>query len=53
VRLQEAYAFVGVALRRRRVQVIEVDPAQRSSAVVADEIGAALDRAAAVEEARS
>ena len=53
VRLQEAYAFVGVALRRRRVQVIEVDPAERSSADVADEIGAALDRAAAVEEARS
>jgi 1-acyl-sn-glycerol-3-phosphate acyltransferase len=48
-RLQEAYAFVGGALRRRRVQVMEVDAGERSPAALAAEIEAALDRAAAVQ----
>ena len=41
-RLQEAYFFVGGALRRRRVQVLEVDPADRSPAQVVAEIEAAF-----------
>lgn len=45
LRLQEAYAFVGAALRRRRIQVLEVDPALTSPGEVAEEIEAALRRA--------
>jgi hypothetical protein len=41
-RLQEAYAFVGGALRRRRVQVLEVDPAITGATALADQIEAAL-----------
>jgi len=51
-RLQDAYAFVGGALRRRRVQVLEVDPSQRTPEQVGEEIEAALARAAAPEQAR-
>ena len=46
-RLQEAYAFVGTALRRRRVQVLEVDPAVQRPHAVAAEIESALGRASA------
>ncbi len=52
-RLQDAYAFVGGALRRRRVQVMEVDSGNRTPAEVAAEVEAALGRTAAPEQARS
>jgi len=52
-RLQDAYAFVGGALRRRRVQVLEVDSGNRTPAEVAAEVEAALGRTAAPEQARS
>jgi 1-acyl-sn-glycerol-3-phosphate acyltransferase len=52
-RLQEAYAFVGGALRRRRVQVLEVDPVTRSPGDVAAEVETSLARLAPPEQARS